>query len=414
MPDWFTTARETIKGAATLEPQEFERPCICGEVIRGERSQLAQELTCPNCHRTWLILPRDPYPKARPRSTKPPLLKRLSSFRTGRDQQAASANRDADHSGTSNGVAAPRSKSTRPPRPPLKAQIATRIATAKTRLQARVAKAARPIRLVGVGMIAATLLTGLWMWHRARVDAASATLVKSVPLAEKAIEEHDFVTAERLMNEAARATKILGATDATALEVQQRHRELATINKLAVQTPYDLVAEAEGFVSNPDEWSQRFDATHSGRWVILDAPLSPPQPATPAAGQQSEEESAEASPPDSVYLLEIPLVAGEQSVRFEIPTEPFAALKKPSRAIFAAQYESWRLHEQKDEPATWIVRFRPHTAFLWSSPDIYEAVGFEVDEDTLKTLNRQSKAIGISDKPERVKQAGRETNASRG
>lgn len=412
MPDWFTTARETIKaGAATLEPQEFERPCVCGEVIRGERSPLAQELPCPNCARTWLILPRDPYPRARPRPTKPPLLKRLSSLRGSREKRTSSKSSSAGPSDSANGVASPNAKVSRPPRPPLTTQITSQFLSAKARLKARVTKAAKPIRLVALGMIAATFLTGLYMWHRARLDAASATLVKSVPLAETALEDRDFVTAERLMNEAARATRILGATEATAREVQQRHRELAAINKLAVQTPYDLVAEAEGFAANPDEWSQRFDATYAGRWIIIDTPLGSPQPATIP---KLDDANSKADQPQSVYLLEIPLVAGEQPVRFEMPTEPFTSLQNPSRAIFAAQYDSWRLHEQEDEPATWIVRFRPVTAFLWSSPDIYEAIGFEVDDEIRKTLSRQSNAIGMTSKPESVKQAREEADASRG
>ena len=64
----------------------------------------------------------------------------------------------------------------------------------------------------GAGMIAAVLVTGLWLWHQARVDAASATLVEVVPRAEQALADRDFPAAQRLFAEAVAAVDVLGAT----------------------------------------------------------------------------------------------------------------------------------------------------------------------------------------------------------
>lgn len=391
MPDWFDKARQTItRGPVRSEPEPFERTCVCGETVGGERRAQAQEVACPRCGREWFVLPLDPYPRPRPRSTKPPLWKRLAP--DGATTTAPGTNgRPAANSAFQ--TAAP----PRPKRPALRQQLKERVATTTQAVRERAKRAARPLRLVGVGIVALVLLTGAWLWQRARVEAASAMLVAAVPQAEQAIERRDFFAAERFFAEAASAVDVLGAEDATASRVRQRHRELVACNGLAAQTPYDLAAQAERVGVDPTNWSDQFAAVHGGRWLILDVPLGEPEDATPVSDPEDESDRP-SRPAGKVVPLDLPLAVGKFPVRFEMDAEFFGGAKSKGRAIFAAQYDTWRLHRAPEGPATWVVRLRPETAFVWCSPDLYASLGFDLDAEVdspRAVLAQQAKATGV-------------------
>lgn len=267
-------------------------------------------------------------------------------------------------------------------------------------MRERAQRAARPLRLVGVGIVALVLLTAVWLWNRARADAASATLVAAIPKAERAIAERDFATARRLYSDATAAADVLGAEDARAAGIHQRYQELVALTGLASQTPYDLAAQAERNI-DPDDWATQFAAVYGGQWVILDVPLGEPDspmPTTEPSKKAEEAPTTAEKPAGQIIPLDLPLVAGEFPVRFEMDPAVFKPLKSSERAIFAARYESWRLHRGPGGAATWVVRFRPETAFLWCSPDLYAAVGFDPDvpeDPPRKVLGRQAKMLGV-------------------
>jgi len=396
MPDWFDKARQTVtRQPGRSEPEPFERTCVCGETLRGERLPQAQEFPCPGCGRGWFVLPLDPYPRARARSTKPPLWKRLTTNGASADTAVAPAARKAKPSKPLSGTTAPMP---RPRKPPPAQRLRERFAATKASVRERLKKGARPLRLVAAGIVAILLLTGAWLWHRSRVDAAAATLVSAVPEAERAILKRDFATARRLYGDAAAAVDVLGAEDAKASDIRQRHRELVAQSGLAAQTPYDLAAQAERLSADPKSWTQQFAAVYGGRWVILDVPLGEPEAPTPASGSPKKDAGEPATSTGKVVRLDLPLVAGEFPVRFEIDAALIKPLKSAERAIFAAQYDSWRLHPEGKGRAIWVVRFRPDTAFLWCSPDLYAALGFDPDvpEDPPRAvLARQAKAVGV-------------------
>jgi len=287
----------------------------------------------------------------------------------------------------------------RTPAVPLRSRMAARIAATRAAARERLRKAARPIRLIAAGMLAALLVTGFWLWHRARVDEASATIVSLEPQAEQAIADRDFATAERQFARLVAAVDTLGATDQTAERVRQRHRESVAINNLAAQSPYDLAAEADKFVTNSAEWTDRFRAISAGRWIVLDVNVKPADPA-PEAGRDKdgEEDGENEKPREDLVVLDLPLVVGKFPVRFEIEASVFKRLKLPARAIFAAQYASWRLQQDGKSPAAWIVRFQPDSAFLWASSDTYAALGFDLDAPAAPprgVLQHQAKLLGL-------------------
>lgn len=398
MPDWFDKARQTItRRPPRAEPVPFERACVCGDMVRGDRLPQARRVACPGCGREWFILPLDPYPRPRPRSTQSPLWKRLTANGSSAETVTLPVKNGRPASPSSPAAFSPAAPP-RPRKPPVRQQLKTKLASVKGSVRERARRAARPLRLVGLGIVLLLLLTGGWLWHRSRVDAASATLVAAVPQAERAIESRDFATARRLYAAAAAAVDVLRAEDARAAGIHQRHRELTASTGLASQTPYDLAAQAERN-ADPQSWTTQFAAVYGGQWVILDVPLGEAAAPTPvSAPEPGDGDKPAAKPSGKIIPLDLPLAVGKFPVRFEIDAAFLRPLKSPGRAIFAAQYDSWRLHRESGGAAIWVVRFRPDTAFLWCSADLYGAVGFDPDvsEDPPRAvLERQAKALGV-------------------
>lgn len=415
MPDWLTKAQATITGGrfGSDDFQPFERQCVCGEILCGERMQSAQQIVCPQCERSWFVLPRDPYPRLKTRRAKSTLWKRWGS-RSSSETAGAHATNAPGGPGVSQKTATIASDRTREvprrsPSVPLRQRMATRIAASKAAARERLRKAARPMRLVAAGILAALLVTGFWLWQRARIDAASATIVSLEPQAEQAVADRDFASAEKLFTELVAAVDTLGATDQTAQRVRQRHRESIAINNLAAQSPYDLAAEADKFVANSDEWTDRFRAVSAGRWVVLDVNVSPSEPSSDVSDRaKSEEPREDEAPREELVVLDLPLVVGKFPVRFEMNASLFKGLKLPARVIVAAQYTSWRLQQDGKTPPVWVVRFTPESAFLWASSDTYAALGFDLDAVAAPpraVLEQQAKLLGLEverDRPQAV------------
>ena len=412
MADWLSKAQATITGGriGSDDFQPFERQCVCGEILRGERTQIAQQIACPRCDRTWFVLPRDPYPRAKTRRTKTSLWQRWAGpSSTGKETASASSPQKASgvpKQTTSISSDPTRELPKRVPTPPMRQRVAARIAATKAATRERLRKTARPMRLIAAGMLVALFVTGLWLWHRARVDAASATLVSLEPQAEQALADRDFSTAEKHFAQLAAAVDTLGATDQTAQRVRQRYREIVVLNNLAAQSPYDLAAEVEKLASNPNEWSTRFQAVSAGRWVVLDVNVSPAETVRDVAGEddESEEKSESDKPREDLVVLDLPLVVGRTPVRFEMNASLFKRLKLPARAIFAVQYESWRLERDGKNPSVWVVRFNSDSAFLWASGDTYAALGFDLEAPAAPpgpVLEHQAKMLGLDPEPER-------------
>jgi hypothetical protein len=415
MPEWLSKAQATITGGriGTDEFQPFERTCVCGEILCGERARTPQQIVCPKCDRAWFILPRDPYPRPKARRAKTSLWKRWTGSSPGKGGEKASPSQKP--SGVSQQTASIATDRTREipkkaPAPALRQRLAARVVASKVAARERLRKSAKPMRLIAAGMLVALVATGLWLWHRARVDAASATIVSVEPQAEQAIADRDFATAEKHFAALAAAVDTLGATDQTAERVRQRYRETVALNNLAAQSPFDLAAEAEKLASNPAEWAARFKAISAGRWVVLDVNVAPAEPASEKASDNKDkegddEESEPDEPHEDLVVLDMPLVVGKIPVRFVMEPSLFKRVKLPTRAIFAAQYESWNLKSNGKEPAAWVVRFRPSTAFLWASSDTYGALGFDLDAPAAPprtVLEHQAKLLGLE--PERARQ----------
>ncbi|MGC1272941.1 MAG: hypothetical protein WBC44_04485 [Planctomycetaceae bacterium] len=409
MSHWYAKARDTLtqRRPGVQEPEPFSRPCVCGETITGERLPQARQVACPNCGRDWFILPRDPYPDAkRRRRSKSKTPKRPSWLRRRSDRKATTSPPAETDDVSRVNDAFPVSLASKTRSEPAATPVSTdrpnrpRWSDVKQTGRDWLRREARPIRLVLAGCAAALAVTGFWLWHRARIDGASATIVQVVPQAEQALNDRDFDTAEQLLAQAVDAVDLLGAEDDTAARIRQRHRELVALNHLAGKTPFDLAVEAGLHDANPTSWETEFQASYAGRWVVFDVPLNERRPAT-AQRPPSDAETAEppARTPRSVIPIELALAAGSTPVRFEIDAGLFQTLKSPDRVIFAAQYASWQFQREAGSDSVWVVRFHPETSFLWASPDTLADLGIDPDGEPRSVLKNQAAALGVPVEP---------------
>lgn len=430
MPDWIAKARMKASRQVPAEPVPFQRACLCGELLSGDREDLAQEIFCPSCGRNWFVLPRDVYPW--PKVRKPKRSTRVKASLTGWSRRPRGTRENASPEATPAGTAtATREKSSSGEQQSSEdsqpeAQLASGATTLeiapswRQRVRSKFKRAARPIRLVGGGIAMLIFLTGVWLWYQDRLSDAAETLGKAVPAAEAAIDAGDLPTAAQAMGRAARAVDILGENDKEARRIRQRHRELDAILGLASVTPFVLAAQAALANDSPSRWSSGFAASYAGEWVILDVPLGQSQSATPRlsslesqsqgdeAARSNEETSgdeAKGAAGEKVIPLLLPLKAGDVPIRFELESSVFEESELRDRAIIALQYKSWTMGEDPGGRPVWVVRFEPGTAFLWASIDLYEAAGFNPHAPVLPSAAQLAEQARILKLAEEAKAA---------
>lgn len=391
MPHWFSTARRKLPQAApSLPPVPFERNCRCGNLLSGERNQTLQSIRCIACGETWSVLPRDPYPTPKNKSNKSASPWARITEWTGAQLPQRSPTPKSPPKATS-----PQTANNSDPSPAPKAATAERIAahaqalatTATTQIKQTARRYLRPTRLIAALVILLFLGTSSWLWRQAQLDAARETLVAALPAAEEAIRNHDPALAAEHFDRATAALDLLGANDATAQRIRQRHREVIAINGLASLTPWELAAEAQQVANNPLEWNQRFQSLYAGQWVILDVPLGSQRPATqpaPEPNDEPTEDEPDPPPPPRIIPLELPLTIGQIPVLFEWETTQHADLAGVERAIIALQYDSWELITT-NAGTVWVVRFRPRSGLIWASPDLLREAGFELNDPNMPT-----------------------------
>ena len=406
MPHWFSTARRKLPQAATsLPPVPFERNCRCGNRLEGERDHTPQSIRCDTCGETWFVLPRDPYPTRKTKSGKSGKAAspwtRITEWTGAQLQQRTAPEPKPPTKAPTQTTKSPQTPT--PPAPPTTERLTARLqsvgTTAIDQTKQAVRRHVRPARLLAAMVVILIMGTGFWLWHQARLDAARETLVTALPAAEEAISDHDPALAAEHFARATAALNLLGATDATAQRIRQRHKEVVAINGLASLTPWELAAEARQVAQNPTEWNQRFQALYAGQWVILDVPLGPLRPPTEPVREDDDESTENATPPTPprIIPLELPLAAGSIPVHFEWETPQHADMAGLERAIVALQYDSWKLVNSSSGPV-WVVRFRPQTGLVWASPDLFREAGFEVNDPnspTAELLRDQAARRGL-------------------
>jgi hypothetical protein len=202
-------------------------------------------------------------------------------------------------------------------------------------------------------------------------------------LGQQALDDNDLNEASRQFQEVRRALDVLGRDDARALALRQTAAEITASADLTRTSLYEILREAVTTSTGKgrhDAWSDTFQSSYHGEWVVIDANVS-----------RLQEESG-----GRKFQIDFPLVHGmhRATVVGDLPCfERVVAGGSPQRVIFAAQLEE--VSPKSAGSTAWQVVLRPATAFLWSASGNLARIGFETDEATERLLASQSSAVGV-------------------
>lgn len=386
MSGWLTAAQDLFRRRAGV-PTPFEIECVCGKVVEGQRTAVAQTIACPACRDRLFVLPISVYPL--PRAPKRKV--RITPSPGKRTRRPSSDNRAAEpHEETSpNELSEQRPEAQRsvaqtvkpgsderepapkPPPPPSPAPT-------RDRLRRRLFS---PVRIVLAGVAVVVSLTVWWTLRHAARDQAERTIVSAAKLGEQALSEHDLGEAARQYQKVRDALDLLGRNDPQARVLRQAARETTAAAELAKSSLFDILHEAANTASS-ESWSSTFRSSYRDEWVVLDVPVA-----------RTTESSGAAR-----YEIKFPIAFGKNHAVVVADLRAFdKALSRggePERVIFAAQLDDCIRDPQVKDG--WQIVLRPGTGFLWSSASNLELLGMTIDDGTKNILIAQSGYLGIT------------------
>lgn len=237
-----------------------------------------------------------------------------------------------------------------------------------------------PLRLIAAGMVAVIWLSGWWVVHRRALGQAVITYAEASKLGKAALAAGDFDTADREFQRAVAAVKLLGRSDRDSRQVQQLAREAAAARGLAASSLFELVSDARrARQHSPSNWAGSLLSSHQGRWFLLDS-----------NGLQF------ATGDPAVWKFTLPLIPGPETVVVtgdlskwarELGSEP------PQHVILAGQLDDIR--PLGGEGQGWQIVLRQDSLCLWTSPEVYGAVGGVLDDRARDTMTAQAQLLEL-------------------
>ena len=329
MPAWLTKAKNARRTSKAAQP--FEIPCACGAAVRGRRTQLWQIVKCPDCGGRVFVLPADVYP--RPAS------------QPGKKQPGATGSA-ADEA---------------PPRRRWRTRVREAAVGGGRALGKgagwslrRVRSQLTPFRIVVLGIVAAVGVTLYVVALMRARDQARVVLQNTPARAIAALESGNLAEAAAQYRLAADAVQRLGRTGPESRQFLQTARELEIEQQLAPESIYEMIRQAASLGLAQREGLLR--KNYQDRWVIIDAPIL-------RTGLR----------PDIVPQVDFPLVVEGRPVvlrGLDPLLAQFDGASPPERVIIAAQ-----IRGAVSAVGRWTVTLDGNSAFLWSDPRTYRALG---------------------------------------
>ncbi len=229
-----------------------------------------------------------------------------------------------------------------------------------------------PFRLVIGGIAVMLTVTGIFVVHSRNMEQARKTVRMEFAAGLEALQEDDAAAAREHFEKAAAAANRLGSADTRSRKARQLLHETTAMTQLSPASLLEMLEQAEEVINgkHPEQWDDRFRATYTGTWIVLEAPIR--RPVDP-------EERPSAGPREtSSVVIDLPLVVGETGrpvhVIATVPTEAAASFSaEPQPAIFAAALTGCRLGPSGEE---WQVTLDSGSGFLWSDIDNLRRLGF--------------------------------------
>ena len=352
MAGWFSRVLQGNE-PAEAEPVEFTLKCRCGNVVTGVRNQRMHVAVCRSCLYQICVLPTSPYPRPKVRTPKKKIPKPVDT-RDDTDKREVRTPPPASRRGARHEVEPQRSgskKSTRTDSQPLEAK------RREPQLPVVRRKFVTPLRLIAVGMIGVVTLSGWWVVHRRAVAQAVVTFAATAKAGRAALAESNFEVADQQLQQAVTALDLLGRDDREARQVRQLAREAAAAQGLAL-------------------------SSYQGRWFLLDT-----------NGLQFTSDD----PPQ--WRFSLPLIPGDEPLQISGDLTNWSKVlgsTPPSHVILAGQLDEVRVLGDGPDAGLEIV-LKKDSLCLWTSPDVYAALGGTLDDGSQATLTGQARMLGLTE-----------------
>ena len=362
MANWLSRATEVFRKPPPPAPEPYSVRCDCGGTVAGFRVSAAQRPSCPHCGRQVFILPANVYPNPI-RTRKPAAPEAVSETK---EQNRPGTNPEHPHREGKRDSAAATGKSDRKTR---HAQQSAAPVPQGILLESQT-RILTPFRMVIVAIIGVGAVTVWGVVHRQRIESAKTQVVLAREAGMKAFKDGEFSFAARELTRARQACDLLGRKDHEANSIRRLSLEATAAQGLSDSGLFELLAH---YATSPNDRS-RFGSLHKGAWLVLDAVILVP-----------EHDSQTCS-------LDLPLMFDDVKFRIDIHSDSIrsAALKDknlssgPGRVIFAAQMDSLNMRS----PTEAVLELNGQTAFLWTSFETLEFLGYHND-DAKEVLLRQ-------------------------
>jgi hypothetical protein len=363
MAGWLNKASNVFRRTAPDVEHPFAVPCECGLIHRGMRRNRSQKIVCRECGAPRFILPKDVYPAPRDRPKEPPP-----------PPAALPVLNPVKESPGKRGKPAPVRSEKLNPKTARDAAPEFFVVPARSRL-------ITPFRVVVLSITAVALVTSFFVVQKVRRDAASTALREATDNAWAAVENGDWGKAREQFELAVRAVSTLGRRDSAARRLESGLRESRAIEQLCAKSLLEILAEADSMSADQDKWKRHFVTHYEGRWLVFDGPVA------------LKNEGWQVSFPVQIGKRKRP-------VRVVIKSSGLDAVKESEAergVILAARLSSVEPSEKKD---SWNVAFEPESAFLWSLPETFSALGIDGGEfrppaQTEELLATQAERNGI-------------------
>ena len=372
---WFAMARWLTKALKALDrgapnaaaPEPFQIRCSCGVPMQGLRQPRSQRVECRRCGQPLFVLSADVYPQPKPKKSRK---KRPLPIKKHPEP----------------------ARQVEKPRPSVRDRLKTRARNVRVNASDSLLRAAQrqmsiftPFRLVLLCIVALVAATMYWGWYSRAVEQAEITLNTAVQRGEAALREHDFTNAAREFQAAGESLEFLGRNDKRAQAIRQMLRESTAASQLLREPLFNIVSDAERAGREGSlGWNDGFRTHYGECWIVM----------------QSTIERTSDMQGNPRLVIDYPLDVGGKLIVIDATLPVFEQLpleNEPRNVIFAAQLKSCRIGGSENQE--WIVKLQDDTAFLWSSFDTFQALGFETDEHAEskihELLDEQSRLMGI-------------------
>ncbi len=366
--------RKKASPEVTIDVNQFDIRCECGEKISGARIDDIRLTPCPSCDRLHYILPKNPYPEPRKVKVK-------KKRKPGQAGKAIAASLTSLFKSAGKVV----SRKTSAAAGSAKNSLLSTAAWIRSQIT--------PLRSLSVSILLVLVLT-VWYGIRSQNYArAQVQFSDSWTSAQKLLQSRELDASDEQLQLAVKALNTLAPGDSLEKQVRQLGRETNALTHLCSYELFEIASDAQNYVENGNSrlWPTHFKTLYQGSWMVFDLRVRRHTNWQTSQPDKTEEPAYEFA--RDIYLNDQPIVIdGNLPCLQTLPVE-----SSYERVIFAAQLKDWKPDEQTDG---WRIILDPDSAFLWCHPETLQMVTdprqpWETEDEIQTLFRRQSEAADV-------------------